>query len=589
MSRRRPAYMLPGLAILAFATFLGFALFRLFLVEQDMRDNVDENMLWVTAQAQVASHRFDQAISRQALGQSHDDPDLRFDVLFSRLMLMDDGPQRRYLRQAGLEAPLDSALAHLEAIDAMLTEPDVASTDGVMAIQDELDPLMTGLNRLATGVMKAEWEATGARLDAYRAGLVQVIASVVGILICGLLLISLLIHALRQRRSAQRALMAARDHLEDKVADRTLELETERRRVVTAIETAPDGFAAFDGEGQLLLTNPKLYELLPLPTEPACAPRTLDTLLTLIRRQARSEEHDTGRSGPGPDGAMQCDLDLAEHGWRQLTIRPTGEGGCILRVADITRYKAAAGALERSLQRERGVSEFYRSFAAMVSHQFRTPLAVIDSGLQRLIRRHDAMDPTQRLERYHQLREAVAQMTRLVESSLTAARLDGAQVEARPELCNLTNLAEQACRLQNEAQGEPRIRVSAPSSPLSAWCDRSLVEQILANLLSNALKYSPATEPVDVHLGTTASRLYCRIEDRGIGIPAEELPRLFDRFFRSRNASEVSGIGLGLNIARHLARLQKGDVTVSSVEGEGTTFTLWLPAATGRIQDVEPC
>lgn len=589
MSSRRPAYVLPGLAILAFVTFLGFALFRLFLVEQDMRGNVDENMLWVTAQAQVASHRFDQAISRQALSQGHDDPGLRFDVLFSRLMLMDDGPQRRYLRQAGLEAPLDSALARLEAIDALLTEPNAAGNDGVIAIQAELDPLMTRLNRLATGVMKEEWEATGSRLDTYRAGLVQVIASVVGILICGLLLISLLIHALRQRRSAQRALMTARDHLEDEVADRTRELETERLRVVTAIETAPDGFAAFDAEGQLLLTNPKLNELLPLPAEPGRAPRTLDALLTLIRHRARSEEHDTGRPGPAPDGEMQCDLELAEHGWRQLTVRPTREGGCILRVADITRYKAAASALERSLQRERGVSEFYRSFAAMVSHQFRTPLAVIDSGLQRLIRRHDAMEPAQRLERYHQLREAVAQMTRLVESSLTAARLDGAQVEARPEPCNLTDLVEQACRLQNEAHGEPRIRVSAPASPLSAWCDRSLVEQVLANLLSNALKYSPATEPVDVRLGATASRLYCRIEDRGIGIPAEELPRLFERFFRSRNASEVSGIGLGLNIARHLARLQNGDVTVSSMEGEGTTFTLWLPAATGRIQDVEPC
>lgn len=587
MSTRRPAYVLPGLAILAFATFLGFALFRLFLVEQDMRDNVDENMLWVTAQAQVASHRFDQAISRQALGQGHDDPDLRFDVLFSRLMLMDDGPQRRYLSQAGLEASLDSALAHLEAIDTLMTELR-GDSDRVMAIQGELDPLMTGLNRLATGVMKEEWEVTGARLDTYRASLVQVIASVVGILICGLLLISLLIHALRQRRSAQRALMAARDHLEDKVADRTRELETERRRVVTAIDTAPDGFAAFDGAGQLLLTNPKLNELLPLPTEPARAPRTLDALLTLIRRQARSEEHDTGRSSPGPDGAMQCDLELAEHGWRQLTIRPTGEGGSILRVADITRYKAAAGALERALQRERGVSEFYRSFAAMVSHQFRTPLAVIDSGLQRLIRRHDAMEPARRLARYHQLREAVAQMTRLVESSLTAARLDGAQVEARPERCNLTDLVEQACRLQNEAQGESRIRVSAPTSPLFAWCDRSLVEQILANLLSNALKYSPATEPVDVRLGATASRLYCRVEDRGIGIPADELPRLFERFFRSRSAREVSGIGLGLNIARHLARLQNGDVTVSSEEGEGTIFTLWLPATTGRIQDVDP-
>lgn len=474
MSSGRPAYVLPGMAILAFVAFLSFALFRLFLIEEDMRDNVDENMLWVTTQAQVASHRFEQAVSRQALGHPHDAPSLRLDVLFSRLMLMDEGPQRRYLRRVDLEAPLDDVLARLEAIDALMQPPAEDAAERARAIQREIDPLMTELNRIATGIMKEEWEATGARLDRYHASLLQVIASAVGILICGLLLIGLLIHALRQRRTAQRDLMAHRDHLEEEV-----------------------------------------------------------------------ERH-------------------------------------------IGRYRQTAEALARSLNREKGVSEFYRSFAAMVSHQFRTPLAVIDSGLQRLIRRHDDMPPAQRLERYHRLREAVAQMTRLVESSLTAARLDGDQVESRPAACSLTDLVAQACRLQREANGEARLQVSEPQTPLEAWCDRSLVEQILANLLSNAIKYSPATEPVSVSLGAEGSRVYCRIEDRGIGIPAEELPRLFERFFRSRNARGISGLGMGLNIAHHLARLQNGDITVSSVEGEGTTFTLWLPAATGRNQDVEP-
>lgn len=474
MLLRPPAYALPGVAILAFVAFLGFALFRLFLVEQDMRENVDENMLWVVAQAQVASHRLEQAVSRQALGHPHDEPALRLDVLFSRLGLMDEGPQRRYLEQTDLETPLDDVLARLDAIDALMQESQAPPAEHARAIQRELDPLMAGLNRIATGVMQAEWESTGSRLDAYRANLWQVIASAVGILACGLLLIGLLIHALRQRRMAQRALAAHRDQLEDEV-----------------------------------------------------------------------ERH-------------------------------------------IGRYRQTAAALARSLKREKGVSEFYRSFAAMVSHQFRTPLAVIDSGLQRLIRRHDDMAPAQRMERYHRLREAVAQMTRLVESSLTAARLDGDQVESSPAACRFNDLVARACRLQEEAHGEARLRVSGLDTPLEAWCDPSLVEQILANLLANAIKYSPATEPVSVSLGAEGSRVYCRIEDRGIGIPAEELPRLFERFFRSRNARDVSGLGMGLNIAHHLARLQNGDITVSSVEGEGTTFTLWLPAATGRHQDVEP-
>ncbi|WP_373181567.1 sensor histidine kinase [Halomonas campaniensis] len=473
MRPRRPAYVLPGLAILAFATFLGLALVRLFLVEQDMRDNVDENMLWVISQAQVASHRLDGAVNRHLLGDTDADPELRFDILVSRLVLLGAGPQRRYLEEIGFAEELDRALLNLEAIEPLLENLEPRPLANDMVVHAHLEPLMGQLNRIANAVMVQEWEATGSRLDAHRRSMLQTIASILGILLSGLLLVALLFHALRQRRDAQRALMAHRDRLEEEV-----------------------------------------------------------------------ERH-------------------------------------------ICRYRKAAEALTQALKRERGVSEFYRSFAGMVSHQFRTPLAVIDSGLQRLIRRHGDMAPAQRLTRYHQLREAVAQMTRLVESSLTAARLDGAQVEAQPESCNLTDLVEQACRFQSEARGGSQIRVSAQGAPLLAWCDRSLVEQILANLLSNALKYSATTEPISVHLGAEGERLYCRIEDGGIGIPADELPRLFERFFRSRNAREISGLGLGLNIARHLAQIQDGDITVSSVEGEGTTFTLWLPAATGRTQDVD--
>lgn len=474
MRLRRPAYMLPGLAILAFATFLTLALVRLFLVEQDMRDNVDENMLWVISQAQVASHRLDGAVNRHLLGGPDADPELHFDILVSRLVLLDAGPQRRYLEEIGLADGLNRALLHLEAMEPLLADLESIPQATGVALHAHLEPLMAQLNRIANAVMVQEWEATGTRLDAHRRSMLQAIASILGILLSGLLLVALLIHALRQRREAQQALMAHRDRLEEEV-----------------------------------------------------------------------ERH-------------------------------------------ICRYRKTAEALAQALKRERGVSEFYRSFAGMVSHQFRTPLAVIDSGLQRLIRRHADMAPARRLTRYHQLRDAVAQMTRLVESSLTAARLDGAQIEAQPESCNLTDLVEQACRLQSEARGGSRIRVSGQGAPLQAWCDRSLVEQILANLISNALKYSAATEPVSVNLGAAGDRLYCRIEDSGIGIPADELPRLFERFFRSRNAREISGLGLGLNIARHLAQIQDGDITVSSVEGEGTTFTLWLPAATGRNQDVHP-
>ncbi|MCG6657665.1 HAMP domain-containing histidine kinase [Halomonas campisalis] len=423
-------------AVVTFAAFLGFSLFRLFQVEQDMRSNVSENMLWVITQAQVASHRLDEEVHRRVLGDEQARPGLRHDVLTSRLVLLDEGPQRRYLAELGFAAAVDEAFDRLEAIEPLLQDLEPGRHEAADAIYTLLKPMMMSLNRLANEVMIEEWENTGERLDEHRSNLLQVIASVVGILLSGLLLAILLIGALRQRMAAER--------------------------------------------------------------------------------------------------------------------------------------------LERSLTQERQRSDFYRSFAAMVSHQFRTPLAVIDASLQRLIRRGERMSPQERQARYGRVRDAVGQMTRLVDSSLTTARLDGGQVTVTPARHDLREIAQQVCRLQQEATDIPRISLTGPPR-LPVRCDRSLAEQILANLIANALKYSSEESSVEVYLARRGDHAECRIVDHGIGIAKQDLPHLFERYFRARNATSSQGIGLGLHIARQLARLQHGDITVTSKINAGTTMTLTLP------------
>ncbi|MFP4137419.1 MAG: sensor histidine kinase [Halomonas sp.] len=445
-SSRWTAHAVPTLAILAFAAFLTFSLVNLHQVEQDMRNTVSENMLWVVTQAQVASHRLDEAVHRLALGDEDVDPELRYDVLSSRLVLMNEGPQRRYLAELGFDEDLNRALRRQEAIAARLEDLQPGAEEIAHGIHDELKPMMLQLNRMANTVMVEEWEATGARLDRHRDSLVQVIASVLGIMLSGLLLATLLLLALH----------------------------------------------------------------------------------------------------------------------RQLAARH----------------------LEQRLAQERRVSDFYRNFAAMVSHQFRTPLAVIDSGLQRLMRRDDRLTGEERQRRYRRLRSAAGQMTRLVESSLATAKLDGGQVGVDEKLCDLVPLVEHACRLQEEASDQRRIYLTNKArKPLRVRCDHCLVEQILANLLSNALKYSPTGSPVEVTLETTGGRVLCHVQDHGIGIAEEEQSRLFERFFRAPNAADTPGIGLGLNIARQLAHIQQGEVSVTSRPGEGTTFTFSLPHAERRHSD----
>lgn len=201
--RHRPPYLLPMVAVVAFAAFLGFSLLRLFQVEQDMRSNVSENMLWVITQAQVASHRLDEEVHRRVLGDEQAHPTLRHDVLASRLVLLDEGPQRRYLAEIGFAEAVDEAFEQLQAVEPLLDDVQPGRLEAADAIYTRLKPMMISLNRIANAVMIEEWENTGERLDRHRSSLLQVIASVVGILLSGLLLATLLIGAIRQRLMAQ--------------------------------------------------------------------------------------------------------------------------------------------------------------------------------------------------------------------------------------------------------------------------------------------------------------------------------------------------------------------------------------------------
>jgi len=575
---RARIYWLPLVAIGLFIILLFFSLLRLSGVEKNMRSNVDENMLWVITQAQLASHRLQEAAHRHAMGHTDAQPEQYLDVLFSRLTLMDQGPQRRYIQALGFEPLLDNTLEQLAQIDRLLPLfllDELTSDDMYRNIQ----PLLATLNRMANAIMTEEWEATGERLDDYRDSLMQVIYSAVGILVTGLLLALLLLWALSKRRQAQEALAQHLDHLEDVVSARTQDLEDQRRRLADSINTAPDGFAAFDANGQLQLINARLAQLLP-ETERIFSPGTpLDDVLTRLYQTCVS----TSAALPLLQASAQCDIELAGGEWRQLTLRRTQSGGYVMRLADITPYKKAAIALENALERERSISDFYRSFAAMVSHQFRTSLAVIDSGLQRLMRRHSGYSAEERAARYQRLRDTVAHMTELVDASLLTAQLDAGQVSSHQQPHDMIKLVRKACLLHQEVPGNTRLLINVVIPPelktLQISCDKALTEHIIDNLLTNARKYSRQGSPITVELSHDAHWAYCRISNQGDVIPDVEQLHIFERFYRGANSAGQQGLGLGLNIARTLAQLQHGELVLLSSTPEATTFQLILPQA----------
>lgn len=233
--------------------------------------------------------------------------------------------------------------------------------------------------------------------------------------------------------------------------------------------------------------------------------------------------------------------------------------------------------LQKQLEHERKISELYRSFGAMVSHQFRTPLAIIDASMQRLIRAADRMTPAQVIDRAVKVKAATERLTHLIESILKADRVLE-QVDIQLQRFSLVDLVKQSIDEQVFLSADRQINVTAEhNKDLQVICDPVLVSEIIGNLLSNADKYSPADQTIVVYIYQSDQWVGCQIRDQGRGIANKDLAHIFQRYFRADSAADITGTGIGLYVAAELAELQRGQVTVSSEENKGSIFTLLLP------------
>ncbi|WP_210483053.1 sensor histidine kinase [Microvirga antarctica] len=362
--------------------------------------------------------------------------------------------------------------------------------------------------------------------------------------------------------------------LEIKVQQRTAALQQAEQRLIAAIEAAPDGFAAFDAEGSLLFANERIRAAEPVTVW--CSDDM--NLSAFLRCFAICEGADSRLvSDSVPAEEIELDLLIKRDVWARLSVTRAQGGIIFVRLVDISAYKHAARALQSALDRERETTGAYRNFVSMVSHQFRTPLAILDSSAQRILRRGQNASHDELTLRVQKIRSATSRLTRLVDSVLNAAKLDAGRIELNPTSCNLNELIWDICERQRELSPHADIRVEAPDEPVEVHCDGVLIEQVVVNLLSNAVKYSGERPIVEVKVWVDGSRAYGSIRDWGIGIPSDEVGKIFDRFYRARTAIGIAGTGIGLNFAQKIMHLHGGDIHVESFEAGGSVFTFDLP------------
>ena len=272
----------------------------------------------------------------------------------------------------------------------------------------------------------------------------------------------------------------------------------------------------------------------------------------------------------------------------------------------LSRHQAEQ-AIRRSLQREKELYDLKSQFIAVVSHEFRNPLGVIQFALDFLGEHGSEISPDRQKLYIQRAKDSISQMTELLEEVLMIGESEAGQLQCHPTAVNLRRFcqylveefrqsihAEQnvvyefhtdsLAAAQTVTQTVPQTERSSSSSsmdeprPDSLFhnVDPKLLRHILVNLLSNAVKYSPASSTVHFDVFVQPEQLIFQIQDSGIGIPVADQPLVFSPFHRCNNARKVRGTGLGLSIVKQCVEAHNGIIQVSSQEGVGTTFTVTL-------------
>jgi PAS domain S-box-containing protein len=256
-----------------------------------------------------------------------------------------------------------------------------------------------------------------------------------------------------------------------------------------------------------------------------------------------------------------------------------GIGGVVVVFWDMSAYRRSE-LLQKALEKEQELNQLKSQFVSTVSHEFRTPLAVIRTAAE-LIDLHGATLLDDKMKTYIQrIKNSVQQMNHLMEDVLVMGRVEAERLYFTPAPIDLQQLCQdlvEECSL-NLSDAHEMVFTHPDHAP-ETWMDENLLRLILSNLLNNAIKYSPTGGRI--HFSYTYAldeqTVIFQIQDQGIGIPQSEQAQLFEAFFRASNTRSIQGTGLGLAIVKRCVELHQGQIDISSEVTVGTTFTVTLP------------
>jgi two-component system phosphate regulon sensor histidine kinase PhoR len=367
------------------------------------------------------------------------------------------------------------------------------------------------------------------------------------------------------------ALARTFNQMSERLAAQFARLEEDRQQLRTILAGMVEGVIAIDADERILFANERAQELLGLAPQAATGHKVWEVvrhsgLMTAVRQALdRSEPYDAELNWDGSAGKS-----ITVHAARLPDVADSPPRGAVLVLHDRTQLRR----LERIRQ----------EFVANASHELKTPLSVIKAAVETLI--EGAVNDSEHRDLFlDQIAEQADRLQLLIFDLLSLARVEAGADTFEPRRVPLRPFVV-ACveRHRGRAEGNDQTLeadASAPEDDVAVWADEEALDQILGNLVDNALKYTPRGGRISVGWEARDGEVCLTVRDSGIGIPERDLPRVFERFFRVDRARsrELGGTGLGLSIVKHLAHAMQGSVSATSRPGHGSTFSVRLPRA----------
>jgi two-component system phosphate regulon sensor histidine kinase PhoR len=341
----------------------------------------------------------------------------------------------------------------------------------------------------------------------------------------------------------------------------------EHARLEAVFDASDDAMVALSADTSVRFLNPAAVAIFGNPMAESIGRAFIETardyeLDALVRGAVRER---TGQTAVITFGPRRIPLRAAA-----LPIRDGGDWAVLLVLTDLTEVQR--------------IDAVRRDFLSNVSHELRTPLAAIRALVETM---QDGFEPQDGPEFLGRINQQVERLTTLVNELLDLSRIESGAINLRPEQVDVGAVVAEAASLLRPRTEAAGVEIRHEGGPATIVADRASVLRIVSNLLDNATKWTPPGSTVTVRTEAEGPLVAITVEDEGPGIPEQDIPRVFERFYKGEASRANPGVGLGLAIVKHLARAHGGTATVESAPGQGAKFTVRLPRTfVGRRQTV---